>query len=324
MFSIIIPLYNKSKYILRTIESVFQQSFQDWEIIVVDDGSTDDGYQKVSNLISEKITLLQKENSGVSASRNLGISKARFPYIAFLDADDCWHPDYLLSMKKGTEIFPNAGIWASSFSKDPDELKILDRSFEIIKNYFQIALKNTLFFTSSVVMDKKFFKENEGFNTNLKRGEDLDVWYRAICIFGALVFCPDKLAFYERGDLQGATRTTSPLKASILSIILNGDYIKPNLVSPSQKEEFDAFRDKYVYYHLYKYLHNPENNKTIEETLSRIKSKIPMIDLAYRMPSSLQIWVLKSKRGNRFINKYINYWLDKSIKTDKSKLIINF
>lgn len=93
--SVVIPLYNKGKYIDRALSSVLAQTRQPLEIIVVDDGSTDDGPERVLNFTDPKITLIRQENKGPGASRNAGLAKARGKYIAFLDADDEWLPTFL-------------------------------------------------------------------------------------------------------------------------------------------------------------------------------------------------------------------------------------
>lgn len=97
MISIIIPAYNAEKYILETINSVINQTFKDWELIIIDDGSTD----KTANIVKEfcendkRINYYYQKNSGVSVARNFGMSKAKGEYIAFLDADDIWLPEFL-------------------------------------------------------------------------------------------------------------------------------------------------------------------------------------------------------------------------------------
>ena len=95
MFSIIIPYYKKRKYIERCIDAVFAQTYQDFEIILVDDGSQDDVAQLIEEKYSGKVHLIQQENQGVSAASNTGIAAATHDYIAFLDADDYWSPFYL-------------------------------------------------------------------------------------------------------------------------------------------------------------------------------------------------------------------------------------
>ena len=92
---IIIPLYNKGKYVKRAIDSVVGQSFSDWHLIVVDDGSTDNGPEIVNSINDSRILLIQQSNQGPGAARNNGIKLTQADYIAFLDADDEWYPNHL-------------------------------------------------------------------------------------------------------------------------------------------------------------------------------------------------------------------------------------
>ena len=87
MFSIVIPLYNKAKSIANTIQSILGQSFADFELIIVDDGSTDDSVAIVQQFTDQRIRLIQKDNGGVSSARNRGINDANYDFIALLDAD---------------------------------------------------------------------------------------------------------------------------------------------------------------------------------------------------------------------------------------------
>ncbi len=93
IISVVIPAYNSEKTIRATIESVLQQSFKDFELIVIDDGSQDSTYQVVSSFSDSRVRVFSYPNAGVSASRNRGITKANGEFIAFLDADDLWTPD---------------------------------------------------------------------------------------------------------------------------------------------------------------------------------------------------------------------------------------
>lgn len=102
--SVVIPLYNKGKYIERALSSVLTQTYPPLEIIVVDDGSTDDGPDRVLNFNDPKIILVRQENKGPGAARNAGLARARGKYIAFLDADDEWMPSFI---EKGISILEN-------------------------------------------------------------------------------------------------------------------------------------------------------------------------------------------------------------------------
>ena len=109
MFSVIIPLYNKAAYIEKAINSVLAQNFKEFELIIVNDGSTDDSFSKLTVIcnrlsvenpeIFNKIKIVQQENQGVSTARNNGVKIAKYDYIAFLDADDWWESTFLEEMK---------------------------------------------------------------------------------------------------------------------------------------------------------------------------------------------------------------------------------
>jgi glycosyltransferase involved in cell wall biosynthesis len=111
-FSVIVPCYNAEHTIAETLQSVADQSFRDWEAIVLDDGSTDDSADIVEALIRReaRMRLIRRKNSGVSVTRNAGAAAARGRSLAFLDADDCWHPDYLQRMAAHLDSHPGIGI----------------------------------------------------------------------------------------------------------------------------------------------------------------------------------------------------------------------
>ena len=111
--SVIIPLYNKAPYIGRAIDSVISQTIQDFELIVVNDGSTDGGENIVAEYSDSRIFLINQKNSGVSVARNNGVNVANSELISFLDADDEWLPTYLETILKLVNKYPSAGIYAT-------------------------------------------------------------------------------------------------------------------------------------------------------------------------------------------------------------------
>ena len=118
MFSVIIPLFNKASYLEKAIRSVWSQTYRDFELIIVDDGSTDASLSVVESLCSElskndlktKFYIVSQKNSGVSTARNNGVKSAQYPYICFLDADDWWEPTFLEEMSHLICEFPQSGI----------------------------------------------------------------------------------------------------------------------------------------------------------------------------------------------------------------------
>ena len=158
MFSIVIPLYNKAHYIIRALESIKVQTFKDYEVLVIDDGSSDEGPNLVLEYFGDSVTLIRQINGGVSSARNVGIAQAKFDFIAFLDADDYWHPNYLETMSRGILDYPGTGIYGSSYGFKGEDLKNKGSGFELIEQYFEKAIQNTLLFTSATVVKKSFFK----------------------------------------------------------------------------------------------------------------------------------------------------------------------
>ena len=114
-YSVVIPLYNKAEYIERTLKSVLTQSFQNFEVIVVDDGSTDDSLRAARQAASGKVRIIAQKNQGTAVARNTGIEHAAGEYIAFLDADDEWKRNYLETIDTLTERYPQSDIFVTAY-----------------------------------------------------------------------------------------------------------------------------------------------------------------------------------------------------------------
>jgi len=121
---VIIPLYNKERTILRAVRSVQQQTYPHWRLIVVDDGSTDHGAQRVQQLNDSRIFLIRQDNQGPGAARNRGIEAAQAPYLAFLDADDQWYPDYLENGIAALESRPTASFAGTMYEEWPRQIEM--------------------------------------------------------------------------------------------------------------------------------------------------------------------------------------------------------
>ena len=183
-FSIIIPLYNKENYIENTLKSVLNQSFIDFEIIIVNDGSTDNSEQIVFQFNDKRIHYFHKKNEGVSIARNFGIEQARSNFICFLDADDFWYENYLEIMQTYIEKFPTYKVFSSAIEIEtsktifPAQYSIKKNAdFEII-NFFEASKKECAIWTSSAVFHKSIFKKTGVFDPNIKIAEDTDLWIR--------------------------------------------------------------------------------------------------------------------------------------------------
>ena len=115
MISIVIPLWNKAPYVGRCLDSVAAQTYRDFEAVVVDDGSTDDGPERVAAYADGRIRLVRQPNGGVAVARNRGVSEARGEWVAFLDADDEWAPDHLATLVDLMARYPHCGMVSASY-----------------------------------------------------------------------------------------------------------------------------------------------------------------------------------------------------------------
>ncbi len=183
-FSIVIPLYNKENFVQNTLKSVLNQTFQDFEVIVVDDGSTDKSAEKVKEFNNPKINYFRIENQGVSTARNIGIQKSKANYICFLDADDYWYPYFLEEMHSYILLYPEQKVFACAIEFQIEN-KIIPSVYSIEKkgnhqiiDYFESSLKQSALWSSSSVFEKSVFEKSGVFNPKYQAGEDTDLWVR--------------------------------------------------------------------------------------------------------------------------------------------------
>ncbi len=182
--SVVIPAYNRADLILETIQSVLAQTFTDYEIIVVDDGSTDNTAEILRELIeSGKIQYVWQENQGESAARNHGLRLAQGEYIAFLDSDDLWLPQKLEAQVSYLDAHPEAGLAQSSFTKFDDatgeDLGTRSGAWFSGWIYPEILMHwSDLMAADAVLIPAKVIERVGGFDEKLRRGEDLDLWRR--------------------------------------------------------------------------------------------------------------------------------------------------
>lgn len=187
-FTIVIPLFNKVLHIERAIKSVLSQSFQDFDLIVVDDGSTDGSASLVLSSGDSRITLIQQDNAGVSAARNRGINTARGKFIAFLDADDEWRPEHLETLNSLTERYHGAGLYATNYTfyhsngrEFAATLKGIPKNQPegLLISYFRTAgLGHPPVCASAACVPRVIFDEVGVFPIGKRMGEDLDMWGR--------------------------------------------------------------------------------------------------------------------------------------------------
>lgn len=184
LFSIVIPLYNKQQFIERTLQSVRNQTFTDYEIVIVNDGSTDDSEQKVLSVNDLPVRYFRTENRGVSAARNLGIEQARGEFIAFLDADDYWYPHYLQQVAHYICLLPQHVAFGTAVEFEcgkrivtPPYLFPKTGDYEVL-NFFEASMGQAVFLTSATVLRKSLLEQTGLFDVTIRSGQDTDLWIR--------------------------------------------------------------------------------------------------------------------------------------------------
>lgn len=218
-FSVIIPLYNKAPYVKKALETVCAQTYRDYEIIVINDGSTDnsavvaDEYLKATDGIDYQI--ISQQNAGVSAARNAGVAASSGDYLAFLDADDWWEPTYLEKMAQLIEDYPEAGLYASNYIYyKPGKTRVAVNNietgyFNYPKAYYEGGAMPVT--SISVAVPRKVFEEVGGFPLGIKLGEDFLLWSKIAMQYKG-TFLNEALAWYNN-DVPATLRATRNLHA---------------------------------------------------------------------------------------------------------------
>jgi len=203
--SVVIPLYNKAAYIRRAVDSVLAQTYQDFELIVVDDGSTDEGPEIVAGYADPRLRLIRQANAGVSAARNRGVAEAQAELVAFLDADDEWRPWFLETVIGLRQRFPEAGAFATAYEifdgerlRRPDFQTGIDNpEGGILHDYFLAACYDPPLWSSALMIPKRVFDKVGGFPVGVKRGEDTHTWTR-IALYYPVAWSPRVASIYHR------------------------------------------------------------------------------------------------------------------------------
>ena len=300
-FSVIIPLYNKAPYVRKALETVCAQTYREYEIIVINDGSTDNSaiiaedYLNGVEGISYKI--LSQPNAGVSAARNNGVAQASGDYIAFLDADDWWEPTYLERMAQLIEDYPEAGLYACNYiyykpGKTHVALNIPTGYINYPKAYYESGAMPV--WTGATIMPKRIFDEMGGFPVGIKLGEDFLLWAKTAMHY-PIAFCEEPLAYYNN-DVPVNLRATRNLHHPNNHMLFRMDSIASSLspLASNLKSDWQALLDKLRVNGLLEYWMSKEYHDVVVQELAKVDwSKQPeSIKRIYKTP----IWLLKAKR----------------------------
>ena len=189
MFSIVIPLYNKELSITNTLKSVLNQSYTAFEVVIVNDGSTDNSIEKIKAFKDKRIRIIEQENGGVSSARNRGVKEAKYEWIAFLDADDLWMENKLELVRNTINTNKNIELVLHAFEtcivhKNKIIINSYNKNKGVISSLLQAIVNGLKIQTSAVVVKKELFEKDTRlfFREGVNNSEDREVWYKLACL----------------------------------------------------------------------------------------------------------------------------------------------
>ena len=244
MFSIVVPAYNAEKCIARCIDSILKQSFEQYEIIIVNDGSTDGTPEQIGKYSDERILVIHQENAGVSCARNAGIKSAKYPYICFLDSDDEWYENHLAVLKEAISEFPDKLFFVTF-----NHAELLDgsviRQFDdtdtespfFVEDFLQYEFSHGLrkcFFTGTVCAHRSAFDKYGFFAEGKNLSEDEDMWNRIMLYEGKVVI--PQITVLRHRDFSQLTRRLA-VGAPYLFNSRIPEYLSDASLSDEKKEE---------------------------------------------------------------------------------------
>lgn len=301
-FSVVIPVYNKGPYVKKALESVLGQSFRDFELIVVDDGSKDNSLSVVQSVLKESLIpyqVIHQENAGVSMARNNGVAASCGDYICFLDADDWWASSFLEKMDGLIRDYPDAGIYGVNYNIVKNgRIRLAVRYagtgyIDYCQSYRNLQMPLT---SISVAIPRTVFNEEIGFKPFLKLGEDFDLWIR-IALKKPVAFLDEPLAYYNQ-DVDPHWRGVGHLVDPKHHMLWNLTYLEnEESTNPAYKRLIDELRVlSLLPYYLSKKYHQTAKNELAKVDWNRQPRKF---NLLYSYPVFiLKLWMWIKKIGS--------------------------
>ncbi|MDP5081488.1 MAG: glycosyltransferase family 2 protein [Winogradskyella sp.] len=321
MFSVVIPLYNKELSIKKTIHSVLDQSFEDFEILVVNDGSTDKSLEIVKGIQDDRIKIIDQQNAGVSSARNRGIKEAKFDWIALLDADDLWETNKL--EKQSMLLINNPDLFwcfAAYKIKKSDRYKVIDyKNVEIIDDAIDAIAKGAVIQTSSVVINKSVFKDEKLlFSTKYNNSEDREVWYKLACLYPRVGYINKPLSSYVIFVSSSLTSVANENKEMPFLSMKNRMKETANLISQDRAEKLfrfiDAFNKKAI---LSKWVYSaPKVFKNIPLNMHFNSAQVFLLNNSVNFPFIFKRIIFEGIMVSQSLFNYIGNFSDKNWKHD--------
>lgn len=268
MISIVIPLYNKAHTIVHTLNAVFKQEYQDFEVIIVNDGSTDNGVDVIrQNFVDKRIRIFYQENQGVSVARNRGIEEARNEYVALLDGDDEWHPDYLQIMTGHIKNNPQCGLFLCAFIAQ----RLSFRSYIIPKGYENYQGEINLFHnvslfgqTSGTILKKSVFGRTHRYIPRMIRHEDY-LLIQAMALSAPVFYCGIPLNKYNGGIPGQVTQEVDSPRVRASKLMYYDLSVKDSMESCAKgNKALDAYLRYFLLHDVKRQLLLRENEKVCD------------------------------------------------------------
>lgn len=294
--SVVVPLYNKEKAIAKTIDSILNQTYSDFELIVVDDGSKDNSLQAVQAFNDSRLRVIHKENGGVSSARNCGIKEAKGDFIALLDGDDLWEQTFLEEQIKLMHDFPEAGMWGvnTAFIKGGKFYKWQQGMPEGFRGYVENFFgthHNDLFCSSSVVIHREVFEKVGYFDERVSASEDLDMWFRIILHYPIVFY--DKVLVYYNLDAENRVASDTGVRVPLTKDMRY--YIEKFSDDCRSNPEFSRYLNTYVATHLLR------KGYYFGSKQERIDSDVIVNKLRYQDIHPKYRWIYKTPRWFGYI-----------------------
>lgn len=255
--SVIIPTYNSSRYVTQAVDSVLAQTFDDLEVIVIDDGSTDDT-ESVMSRYSSPVRYIKQTNGGVSRARNHGIEESRGRYVAFLDADDTWFPNKLEKQMEAIRSQPSYHVCYSAFlivdsNLAPIEVNRSKRQRTALEDLLMCG--NVVGSICTVIYERSLFSKVGGFDPVLSQCADWDMWVR-LAAETDFLYVDEPLVTYRQHETNMSRNAPLLEKDSLL--VLEKGFGMSNLPDALKARQREAFARNYMvlagtYFHAHMY-----------------------------------------------------------------------
>jgi glycosyltransferase involved in cell wall biosynthesis len=310
MFTVVMPYYKKASVVKRSIDSVLDQTYSDFELVIVDDGSEDNIEEIVNGYGDPRIKLLKQENHGVSVARNNAIQHANFDWICFLDSDDTWEINHLMLLeemikeKKGIKFFVTsykrlgANLFESNtlFPKDYPNTFITNNFLELIN------MCGPVIHTNSICVHKSLFEKYGLFREGLNIGEDTDLWYRFSLYVDVCITKTITSNYYR----DASTLTADTFFSFDWPFAHDFVYLDKNIIPYERVKSHSVLVNNYLLSECKNLISEGKKNKAydifsnvIKDCPRALDKKKTLVKLLLMMPEKLAAFVCKADEKNK-------------------------